>query len=638
MRLGLVTKLTVPAVALAIVSLGASTYFVYSQSRQAIEGAAQKQLNQAADSLARNAKLWIQSRTLEVASWAATNVYVNALEDGFLGKTARKAASKRLAQIKHDYPMYLALSVSNFGDKVVAASDEQAANSAEWLASHAPYAAAKSGTAGAAHAIVDQGSGKPVSVFYSPITLKGKVVGVLSATVDLGAFGSDFVKPLRSGETGKGEVIRQDGTVILSSETERPKEASYGNAVIFGDPVSAEGGQTAYVEDGFQLLGAYRQVEGLAWTALVSAHEKEIFSAANEARVYAGLVLLVAALVIGGGIFLLVRALLIPIFEAVGSLQDLSHGEGDLTKRLSIKNDDEIGDFARYFNLFVEKIQSVVRRVKVSTDQVALASVEMAETSQQTNSSLDQQRREIESIANSVTEMSSTAQSMASNASEAATFAQKVDSEAENGRNVVDMTIKAIDGLAAEVDNSSQVIEALRMQSQNIGAVLDVIKGVAEQTNLLALNAAIEAARAGEMGRGFAVVADEVRTLALRTQTSTQEIEQMIQALQGKAEQASQSIHSSHSQTQGTVKQAREAGDALESITQAVQHITNMNHQIATAAQEQSVVAEEISRSVSTIHVETDKTAAISTKTSQSSEGLRKSSVELKDVVAQFRV
>ncbi|MCB1902798.1 MAG: methyl-accepting chemotaxis protein, partial [Gammaproteobacteria bacterium] len=245
---------------------------------------------------------------------------------------------------------------------------------------------------------------------------------------------------------------------------------------------------------------------------------------------------------------------------------------------------------------------------------------------------------ETEQIASAVTEMSATARSVAENAAEAAKFAEKADQQAEEGNHVVEKTISAIDGLAEVVANSAQVIVALRNESQNVGSVLDVIKGIAEQTNLLALNAAIEAARAGESGRGFAVVADEVRTLAQRTQSSTQEIQQIIDSLQGKAEKASKSIEDSHNRAQATVKQALDAGQALKSITQAVEHITDMNHQIASAAEEQSLVTAEVTRNVTNIHEVTEETKVTSERTSKSSQELNHSSSELKQIVSQFRV
>ncbi|THB70290.1 MAG: methyl-accepting chemotaxis protein [Gammaproteobacteria bacterium] len=219
------------------------------------------------------------------------------------------------------------------------------------------------------------------------------------------------------------------------------------------------------------------------------------------------------------------------------------------------------------------------------------------------------QKAEVDKVATAMTEMSATVHEVARNATEAAEAAQRADEETSKGKMVVSQAIEAIDLLASEVNDAAQVIHRLEQDSDEIGAVLDVIRGIAEQTNLLALNAAIEAARAGEQGRGFAVVADEVRTLAQRTQQSTQEIQNMIERLQSGAQDAVKAMEQGRSRAQVGVEQAAEAGTSLETIAQAVGTISDMNTQIATAAEEQSVVAEEINLNIVSISDMADKLA-----------------------------
>ena len=221
-----------------------------------------------------------------------------------------------------------------------------------------------------------------------------------------------------------------------------------------------------------------------------------------------------------------------------------------------------------------------------------------------------EQKDEVDKVATAMTQMSATVHEVARNATEAAEAAQRADEETSKGKMVVSQAIEAIDLLANEVNEAAQVIHRLEQDSDEIGAVLDVIRGIAEQTNLLALNAAIEAARAGEQGRGFAVVADEVRTLAQRTQQSTQEIQNMIERLQSGAQDAVKAMEQGRSRAQVGVEQAAEAGTSLETIAQAVGTISDMNTQIATAAEEQSVVAEEINLNIVTISDMADKIAS----------------------------
>ena len=638
MKIGLLTKITVPAVTLAILGLGVTAAIGYHKSTTAIEASVQQQQYQTADTLARNARLWMESRTLEVQGWSGTNVYQKALEGGFLGKTASKAATKRLQDAKQSYPMYRALLVSDLQGSTVASSFETGDAAGYKLSGDPLFQAAGMGEAGSAHAIPDPLSGEPVSILHAPIKKGDQVVGVLTAVVDLDAFGKDFVMPLKTGETGEVQLASLDGAVFLG--TEAGEEFSH-NLETMGVLKLIAGntrGALTFEEQGDVHLAVHRTVDGLPWTILVSAHEEEVLASAHNALMVSLVTTLLVALLIGSGVLLSVRAILQPVRETVDGLKDLSEGEGDLTRRLVVKSNDEIGELGRFFNMFVEKLQSALKQVKDSTGEVTSASKGLATITDETNISLSRQRGEIEMVASAVTEMSSTAQSVAGNAAEAASFAETADREASNGREVVERTIRAITGLAGQVENSAGVIQTLRTESQNIGTVLDVIKGIAEQTNLLALNAAIEAARAGEMGRGFAVVADEVRTLAQRTQSSTREIEQMIDALQSRAGEASTSIEMSHKQAQTTVRQAQEAGEALNAITHSVRSITDMNLQIASAAEEQSLVTSEITRNINNIHEVTEETAAASQKTSQSSQDLNRSSINLNRVVSLFRV
>ena len=234
--------------------------------------------------------------------------------------------------------------------------------------------------------------------------------------------------------------------------------------------------------------------------------------------------------------------------------------------------------------------------------------------------------------------MNATVHDVAHNAVHAAEATREADQSSTQGKAVVDKTVDAIGEIAAEVEQAAQVIHELERESENIGSVLDVIKSIAEQTNLLALNAAIEAARAGEQGRGFAVVADEVRTLAGRTQASTAEIEEMITRLQSGANNAVNVMESSKTKTNIGVEQAAAAGSALEDITTAVDRIAEMNTQIASAAEEQSAVTEEINRNVANISEIAEHTSTGAEQTAQASEGLSRLASQLNAVVVQFRV
>jgi methyl-accepting chemotaxis protein len=312
--------------------------------------------------------------------------------------------------------------------------------------------------------------------------------------------------------------------------------------------------------------------------------------------------------------------------------------EGDLNARVDYSAKDEIGHIARTVNRMAENFRNTVNEVKDAITRLAAAAEETSVVTAQTTSGINQQQTETSQVATAINEMSATVQEVARNAVEAAAAAQEADSTFDNGKQVIDRVISSIGDLAGEVEKASNVIQQLELESKNIGSVLDVIKSIAEQTNLLALNAAIEAARAGEQGRGFAVVADEVRTLAGRTQESTQEIEEMIGKLQSGTNNAVKVMEQGKEMTQVGVEQAAAAGEALQTINAAVERISSMNTQIASAAEEQSTVTEEINRSIVSINGVAEQSAIGAQQTAAASDDLAKLAEQLKGLVDRFKV
>jgi len=327
-----------------------------------------------------------------------------------------------------------------------------------------------------------------------------------------------------------------------------------------------------------------------------------------------------------------------PLNRAVEAMHDIAHGDGDLTQRLDVHGRDEIASLSRAFNTFIEKVQGIVTQVAGSTSQLAAAAEEMSLVVDGTKQGIQRQRQETDQVATAMNEMVATVQEVASNAVNASEMANDADRQAQTGRDIVNKTVSSIQALADEVEKASQAINGLEKDSEQIGSVLDVIQGIAEQTNLLALNAAIEAARAGDQGRGFAVVADEVRGLASRTQSSTQEIQAMIERLQNGARDAVAVMQSGTIQAHASVKQASEAGSSLMEITSAVGNISHMNSQIAHASQQQGTVAEEINQNIVNISSVAEESANGTEEMARSSIALAELAAELQGMVAQFKV
>lgn len=319
-------------------------------------------------------------------------------------------------------------------------------------------------------------------------------------------------------------------------------------------------------------------------------------------------------------------------------VNELAAGDGDLTQRLNLGGNDELSDMGNSINEFVDKVHKLVQEVSASTAEVATAADELEKITEQSSTSVQRHHVETEQVATAMNEMTATVQEVAQSALSASDAAQEADTATAEGGRVVAHTENSIDQLALEVEKAAAAMGLVGEHSDQISTVLDVIRGIAEQTNLLALNAAIEAARAGEQGRGFAVVADEVRSLAQRTQGATEEIHTMIEQLQQGTRNAIDVMQVGRSQADNSVQSAADARQSLERIATAVARIRDMNTSIASAAEEQSAVAEEINRNVTNINDVTLQVSDSTEQTRNSSGNLARLAELLQSQVSHFKV
>ena len=344
-----------------------------------------------------------------------------------------------------------------------------------------------------------------------------------------------------------------------------------------------------------------------------------------------------AAILLGALIgWLIVRQITQPLNQAVQIAERI--GAGDMTGQPPEPRHDEFGQLLLALGKTRGNLQALIGSIGGITAQLASASDELSAVTEQTSAGVSSQRQETDQVATAMHEMTATVQEVARNAEEASSAAQRADQQAVKGNMVVQRALSQIDRLSNEVTLSAEAMTQLNQETDGISTVLTVINGIAEQTNLLALNAAIEAARAGEAGRGFAVVADEVRGLAQRTQQSTAQIEALIATLQKGARTASGMMDSSSTLARDTVTLAREVGTELQAITETVSIIQAMNQQIATAAEQQSSVAEEINRSVLSVRDVADQSAEAARETAASTARLAQLGSELQTMIGRFKV
>lgn len=346
----------------------------------------------------------------------------------------------------------------------------------------------------------------------------------------------------------------------------------------------------------------------------------------------------VALLIIVVLALLVVRSIITPLNLAVKAMHDIANGDGDLTRRLVVTGKDEISQLASAFNSFADQVQNLVKRVFTSSRTMNEATIELSQIMIEAEQGVERQKSESDQVATAMNEMTATAQDVASNASEASHAANNASAQVADAQGLLHQTQEVISNLSEQVNEGVRVIEELGADSTRIDSVLEVIQGIAEQTNLLALNAAIEAARAGEAGRGFAVVADEVRTLASRTQHSIHEIQKTIEVLQGGAKNAVSIIGSISERSDATVQETMQVNEALQRITTAVDTITQMNTQIASAAEEQTSVSELINQNVHEIVNITETTSEGTQRAGNATERLKELAAQLESEVERYKV
>ncbi|WP_443200900.1 methyl-accepting chemotaxis protein [Pseudomonas sp. B14(2022)] len=391
----------------------------------------------------------------------------------------------------------------------------------------------------------------------------------------------------------------------------------------------------AWFETSTQRIDLMSQVEEALGQSVSSLamHERDDARRALWLTVGAVIVALLAVAVLS---WLIIRMIDSAVRDLNRVLNDLA--ARDLTARATYESKDEFGQISRNLNRMAQEISGVVQEIGNATAQVATAAEESSAVTMQTSQSVEQQRQSTELVATAINQMSATVREVAHSTNDAAQLSQRVNASTTQGRTEIEGTITLIRQLSGQAEDTALIIDELKQESDGISSVLDVIRGIAEQTNLLALNAAIEAARAGDHGRGFAVVASEVRVLAQKTQESTGNIQQMISNLQSGSDRASSSMQETLGKAQDGARKVERAGELLLEIAEGVASISDRNLQIASAAEEQSAVSEDINRNVNEINDLVIQVSAGAEQTAITSQELARLAEHQQDLVNRFKV
>lgn len=501
---------------------------------------------------------------------------------------------------------------------------------------------------------VDSQDGSISAVIQAPVYDNGRLVGVGGIDILISTVGNEIDSIRYEGE-GTAFLLDEDHNIVYfpKQSVELPLSSPlsgfdniFDDTKGFSELVSNihtnKRGKLPVTWNGKSYIAYYRHVSldnpKMDWTLGFLVPTSIVDEPINNAILSATGIAIFIILTVAFITYFVSGKLIQPLNKMRVAMEEIASGDGDLTKQLDVVSHDEIGALGTEFNRFTHKLRQLLKEITFNTKTVSDAAEHLRDVSQSTSKEINQEQHQVDNVSTAITQMTLTVSEISNNAAQSSEAATSADVLVKDGNSKAQEAMAEIHGLARAIDDGVEVVEGLSRESENIGAVIDVISSIAEQTNLLALNAAIEAARAGEQGRGFAVVADEVRSLASRTQESTTDISRMIEKLQTMAEQTDKVMRMGQQRSESGVKKTEEVVDALDMISDSIEQVHQKSTYIANATEQQKVVAENINSSIVTINDLSNMTSQHAEELAVEATQLSSVSNDLRGLVGQFKI